>query len=569
MNKNLSDDQVARLLESIEKHNDHDSNTELELESDDDNNASSDDNIPLSQLLQCYTGKNGFQWSKMPPPSSRTRAHNLVTNLPGIKGPAIVKNNLSPLECWELLFSKEIMEKIVAYTNQKINNLKSSSAWVANQTYTRETDEVEIKSFMGLKYLTAIFKSNHEDVKSLWSTDGTGRDIFRITMSKNRFLFLLICLRFDDASTREQRKTSNRLAPISELFDQFIFNIQANYTCSEYVTIDEMLSAFRGKCFFRVYLKSKPAKYGLKIMCLCDAKTHYLYNAFIYAGKSNEPRNPDLSVPTQSVLKLAEPIFQTNRNITADNWFSSVELVHQLKAKGLTYVGTMRKNKRELPKEFLPNKKRQENSAIYGFTSDKTIVSYVPKKNRSVVLISSMHHEISTDPVTGKPEVIVFYNSTKGGVDALDQKCANFSAMRRTRRWPMVIFSTLMNISIVNGHVIWQASNTNGKITRSDFVKELGLSLIKPQIQKRKLLPTITRDLHEKMDRFLGLTPSTSTAENEGSPAPKKAKSGRCHLCARKDDRKCSKNCHKCFKFVCKKHLVEKIECTTCFQNQN
>ncbi|GBP26488.1 hypothetical protein EVAR_85990_1 [Eumeta japonica] len=108
-----------------------------------------------------------------------------------------------------------------------------------------------------------------------------------------------------------------------------------------------------------------------------------------------------MSIPTQSVIKLAEPLFGSNRNITADNCFSSVQLVDQLKAKGLTYVSTLRKNKRELPKEFLPSKVRTEGSSNYGFTSDKTIVSYVPKKNESVVLISSMHHEMETDPLTG------------------------------------------------------------------------------------------------------------------------------------------------------------------------
>ncbi|GBP69880.1 PiggyBac transposable element-derived protein 4 [Eumeta japonica] len=130
--------------------------------------------------------------------------------------------------------------------------------------------------------------------------------------------------------------------------------------------IDEMLAAFRGKCFCRVYLKSKPAKYGLKIMCLCDAKTHYLYNAFIYSGKSTEPQNSEMSIPTQSVI--AKPLFGSNRNITADNWFSSVQLVNQLKAKGLTYVGTLRKNKRELPKEFLPSKIRTEDDFVVVLT---------------------------------------------------------------------------------------------------------------------------------------------------------------------------------------------------------
>ncbi|KAJ4425788.1 hypothetical protein ANN_27413 [Periplaneta americana] len=64
---------------------------------------------------------------------------------------------------------------------------------------------------------------------------------------------------------------------------------------------------------------------------------------------------------------------------------------------------------------------------------DKTLVSYVPKKGKFVCLISSMHHD-SSIAENGKPEIIEDYNRTKGEVDSLDQKCANYSVQRRKRR---------------------------------------------------------------------------------------------------------------------------------------
>lgn len=48
----------------------------------------------------------------------------------------------------------------------------------------------------------------------------------------------------------------------------------------------------------------------------------------------------------------------------------------------LTMVGTLRKNKKEVPKEFLPNRTRPEKSRLFGFTADMTIVSYL--KNQRV-----------------------------------------------------------------------------------------------------------------------------------------------------------------------------------------
>lgn len=212
-------------------------------------------------------------------------------------------------------------------------------------------------------------------------------------------------------------------------------------------------------------------------------KTHYLYNAFIYTGKPLIQRNSSISVPTQDIL-LTEPLYGSKRNVTGDSWFTSVEVVNLLLQKGLTYVCTMRRNKREIPREFIPKKARPVEYSLFGFVRDKTLVSYVPKKNKSVVLLSSMHHEISVNEQSKKPEIIEFFNSTKGGVDALNLKCSNYSCSRRTRRWPNAIFGAIMNISIANGYVLWVLSNQNKKMRRQKYIKSIAMSLIKPKTKK-------------------------------------------------------------------------------------
>lgn len=238
---------------------------------------------------------------------------------------------------------------------------------------------------------------------------------------------------------QELNEKNKKAAPISWMFDNFVKNCQQLYSLGSCATIDEMLVSFRGRCKFRVYMPNKPCKYGIKIMAITDAKTHYFLNGYIYVGKDSEGQTlsmeeQNFSKPTQSVIRLSKPIYKTNRNITADNWFTSLELVRELKANGLTYVGTIRKNKKDIPKEFQPSKNRDIQSTLYGFTDEISLVSYVPKKNKAVMLVSSMHHTKCTDLQTKKPEVIIYYNSTKGGVDALDEKCATYCTGRRTRR---------------------------------------------------------------------------------------------------------------------------------------
>lgn len=51
-------------------------------------------------------------------------------------------------------------------------------------------------------------------------------------------------------------------------------------------------------------------------------------------------------------------------------------------------------------------------------------VSYIPKRGKNVLLISTRHWEAEvTEGEKKKPEMIMFYNKHKGGVDNLDKVC--------------------------------------------------------------------------------------------------------------------------------------------------
>jgi len=67
-------------------------------------------------------------------------------------------------------------------------------------------------------------------------------------MSYKRFLFITRCLRFDDRSTRADRRKFDKLSAIRSFLDSFVNNSRASYNMSEFATIDEMLHPFRGRC---------------------------------------------------------------------------------------------------------------------------------------------------------------------------------------------------------------------------------------------------------------------------------------------------------------------------------
>ncbi|XP_049855084.1 piggyBac transposable element-derived protein 4-like [Schistocerca gregaria] len=315
--------------------------------------SSSDENEPFSKRQnrqyerKKYYGKNRFIWSKKPPASKvRTRKHNIVSHLPGIIGPAKALGQICrPQTAWTQLFCERILNEIILQTNKKLAFMRERLSDDTRTDY-KELDLIEFKTFLEILMFTAILKSNNEDLQAIFATDGTGRDIFRCTMSLKRVLVLLLSIRFDDASDRDVRKKCDATAPIKWVFLEFMKNCTASYSIGKYACIDEMMGGFHGRCRIKMYIPSKPRKYGLKIMTLADAKTHFLLNAHIYSGKDSVGRTPTdeenkLAKPTQAVLQLTKPIIGSNRNITADNWFSPIALIQELLKRGLTYVGTL------------------------------------------------------------------------------------------------------------------------------------------------------------------------------------------------------------------------------------
>jgi hypothetical protein len=68
-----------------------------------------------------------------------------------------------------------------------------------------------------------------------------------------------------------------------------------------------------------------------------------------------------------------------------------------------------------------------------------------------------MHHAADIDESNDKrkPEIIKFYNSTKVGVDAMDQKVSTYSCKRQTRSWPLVLLFNMLDVAAVNNCVIY------------------------------------------------------------------------------------------------------------------
>ncbi|XP_050310858.1 piggyBac transposable element-derived protein 4-like [Anthonomus grandis grandis] len=340
-------DALRKILEDGDKSDDSEEDCELFSEHDSLSEASgvsgnddSEEDQPLINFTS-WVGKDGTRWSKGAAIRGRAAAYNNIYTKPGLKGFALSNPPKSPESAWNLLINDKILKIVCKFTNIKIGLCQAKYKSFKRRRAARRKFQ---PTFIAK---TSLFKSGHEDLRSIWCTDGTGRDIFRATMSLARFSFLLCCLRFDDLQTRKKRIKLDKLAPISEVFNTFVDNAREMYNPGDNVTLDEMLVPFRGRCGFGMYIPGKPAKYGLKVQILADSKTHYMLNAEVYTGAQigdRAPKEKRFSNPSEVVLRLTKHRMGTNRNVTADNWYSSIEIINELLNNKLTYVGTQKKN---------------------------------------------------------------------------------------------------------------------------------------------------------------------------------------------------------------------------------
>ena len=79
------------------------------------------------------------------------------------------------------------------------------------------------------------------------------------------------------------------------------------------------------------------------------------------------------------------------RNVTVGIFFTTYQLGQMLLKRKMTMVGTIRKNKTSISHALLDVKDKPLFSSAFVFTTDTILVSYIQKKNKCVILQSTLH----------------------------------------------------------------------------------------------------------------------------------------------------------------------------------
>lgn len=517
------------------------------------NNDESDDNVKIK-------ANNGMEWTTKPPKSSSFRGKNIFRE---IKGP--VTKRTSSKETFKHLFDEAAVRKIAEYTNKRLDKDMDDELREHENTLTDVTID-EIYGYIGIIIMLGVTKKKDIEIDQIWSEKDDAVHYLPwvvCCMSRQRFKMLSRYLTFDDIETRETRAADDpKFFKCRELTNSVKGKFLSSYIPGVHLSVDENLYPFRGRCAFRQYLPSKPAKYGLKVWQLVDSDSRYLIDFDFYLGKQGNVVTKELGKAV--TLKLVQPFHKSHRNITTDNYFTSTKLAEELWNKGLTLVGTVKVNRKEVFQQLRPSRQREVFSTRFFFSGYNTFISYVPKVNKAVNLLTTQHHDRSvSDTEQKKPEAIIYYNKTMGGSDTFDQTIMYTSCRRTTNRWTLRVFHYLVDATTCNGYKLMQESlsedelNTNFGKRRSRhrvFLEKLAIDLMMTQISHRFENYRNARGVSRKLRDSFSILGFVFRQEQAEQAEPQKT-TGRCHLCINKD-RKSRNRCHQCNKFVCNQHAT-------------
>ncbi|CAG9327672.1 unnamed protein product [Blepharisma stoltei] len=435
-------------------------------------------------------------------------------------------DQITPLSLFRIFFDEEVLEEITNNSNDY-----AKSIFEANPIPSRRMGDMtpltprELENWLGIAIMMGLIKAPKQT--DYWST---------IPLYHNKLISGIMPSRRFQAISRMMHLSplqyygSNKLSKIEPILSMIRERCKANYCLGKYISIDESMIQFKGRHQAIQYMPAKPIKWGFKVFALCDSVSGYMWNFYIFSGKSQD----DVHSTMRVVLRLIESLQGSfhKHYLFFDRWYSSIELFNSLSNLGLAATGTVNPNRKGLPKASISKKTRNQ----FFLRGDLLFCAWYD--HRPIYLLSNIEGiqfnsvkrtaKEGTEKNVEKPVIVSKYTFGMGGVDYYDQLIQAYSTHRKSVKWWKSCFHYLIEIAVTNSFIIYKHYSTKGIVEAMS---------------------------HEKFTRLLAeqLTKDVSQEENE-QLAEKMNKVSRCRYCVEHQtlqSKKCSKTrhcCHECKK---------------------
>ncbi len=209
-----------------------------------------------------------------------------------------------------------------------------------------------IRSFLGLLIIMDLHQLPW--LRDYWSRNKIFYTVVVAdVMSSDEFYRMFTAFHLSDKRKQDQFDKSSIQCKLFKVFDFISLlkrNFQENFILRTNVCIDESMIKFKGRSSLKQYMPSKPIKLGYRVWCLADSSIEYLYNFDIYCSKEEDRQE---TLAEDVVLRLISKINLLEHWLFLITFFTTVNLLIQLKKKKIGAIGTIRTNQKLFPNELL------------------------------------------------------------------------------------------------------------------------------------------------------------------------------------------------------------------------
>lgn len=406
----------------------------------------------IVEVMQEGTRKRVFLWSHDKP---STKKHKFSTSNVGVQLP--FTKDTSVLDYFLHFFSLDFVEKIC----QEINNfyrLKTSTGGKLSHRLSRWKDITPDKFYCFLGISMLMSRNSRLEIQECWSKDVLLHSpIFGMVMSRNDYQLILRLLHF----CNNDDKSKDPLVKIRLVVDHMKKKFSETLAPTENLCIDESLLLFKGRLYFKQYIPKKRSRFGIKIFVLCDCETGFILDFIIYTGASTDctESHPNLGKSGDVVASLLHPYLEKGHTIFLDNWYSSPELFGWLYDKTTNAVGTVRRNRKNMPCMM---EKLKKGELTFRSCDNFLVLRWCDR--RDVWMLSTYHtpdmkYSGKVDYATGeqkmKPEVVLDYNKSMGAVDRSDMILSSVESVRKSVKWYKKFFFHTLDMVMLNSKILY------------------------------------------------------------------------------------------------------------------
>lgn len=414
-------------------------------------------------------------------------------------------------------FDQQVMSHIAEKTNNYFKWVYGKTVFISPFSRLRkwvDTTPKELFVFFALLILMPLSKKHY--VKDYWRNEPLlTTPVFNKYMTRDRFFGLFSFLQFTD---RENPDCNDRLWKVRTIFTMIVSRFQTFFYPFRKLVIDESLVLYKGRLAFKQYIPSKRHRFGIKIFVLCDCETGMILDMIVYTGTDIDipkvKKSDPLGMSGAIVKKMISRYLGKGHILYTDNWYTSPALCHFLHENKTGSCGTVRNNRKFMPK-FTVNMTRLENPSSSdegdevpaqnerrkrrkGKKKDRytqreksgEILAVKWNDKRAVHLLTTIHkgevvetgkvHHRTQKPIM-KPDLVTDYTQNMRLVDKSDSQLSNTECLRKSSKWYIKFFFHLLDTAMLNAYNMWLVTremDPSKKLKLREFVYNVAYQLL-------------------------------------------------------------------------------------------